>query len=125
MPLRALVAPQQFKGTLSARQASEAIARGLRAAQPDCTLDLAPIADGGAGTVDALGAKFLDAKGQPLPLGPRHLPRLERVDLSGLDPRLKNTPLEVLADVLNPLLGELGTARIYAPQKGADADEVD
>ncbi len=226
MSMRVLVAPQQFKGTLSARQAAEAIARGVKAAIPDVEIDLAPIADGGIGTVDALvlsqqggedriaavtgplgkpllahwgflpgkgakgplgvvemaaasgltlvppadrsvldahtvgtgelmraaldagcrrllvgagdsgtcdggtgaamalGARFLDGKGQPVPPGPRHLERLERIELDGLDPRLKGCELTVLADVVNPLLGDLGAARVYAPQKGADTDEV-
>lgn len=52
--MRLLVAPQELKGTLSARQATEAIALGLREALPEAKLDLAPLADGGPGTVDAL-----------------------------------------------------------------------
>jgi glycerate kinase len=226
MSLRALVAPQQFKGTLTARQAAEAIARGIRSAVPDAGVDLAPLADGGQGTVDALvlsrndgedrraavtgpmgkqvlarwgylpdtgdgsaaviemaaasgltlvpadqrsvldahttgtgelilaaldagcaridvglgdsatcdggvgaltalGVHFLDSKGRRLPRGPRHLERLDRIDVSGLDVRVKRCKLQVLTDVLNPLLGELGTARIYGPQKGADPDDVE
>jgi glycerate kinase len=52
--MRALIAPQEFKGTLSGHQAAEAIARGVRAARPTWTLDAAPLADGGPGTMDAL-----------------------------------------------------------------------
>lgn len=52
--MRVLVAPQEFKGTLSAAQAAEAIAQGVRGAQPGWEVELAPIADGGPGTVDAL-----------------------------------------------------------------------
>lgn len=222
MPMRALVAPQQFKGTLTAREAAEAIARGVTAAQPDARLDLAPLADGGQGTVDALlaaspggservttvqgplgdpvqarwgvlpnglgviemaaasgltlvppnrrsvldahtfgtgeliraaldsgctrialgagdsgtcdggtgaamalGVRFLDGRGLALPPGARHLERIETIDLKGLDPRIARCQLQVLADVLNPLLGEQGTARVYGPQKGADTDDVD
>ena len=54
--MRILIAPQEFKGTLTARAAAEAIARGLRAALPDAELDLLPMADGGPGTLDALVA---------------------------------------------------------------------
>ncbi len=51
---RILIAPQEFKGTLTAREAAEAIAVGVRRALPDAELDLLPMADGGPGTVAAL-----------------------------------------------------------------------
>ena len=52
--LRVLVAPQEFKGTLSAVKAAAAIVDGLRAAHPDWRFDTLPMADGGPGTTDAL-----------------------------------------------------------------------
>jgi glycerate kinase len=52
--MRVLVAPDKFRGTLTARQAAEAIATGWRRARPRDRLDLAPMADGGEGTMDAL-----------------------------------------------------------------------
>ena len=52
--LRVLVAPQEFKGTLSAVEAAEAIAAGLRALHPGWSFDLLPMADGGPGSLDAL-----------------------------------------------------------------------
>lgn len=221
-PVKVLIAPQEFKGTLTAAQAAQAIKRGFHGVHPQAHLDLAPIADGGAGTVDvflsagegeerfstvsdplgrpvkarwallergqtavlemasasglallsdderdplaahtfgtgelirhaldsgatrvligaggsatcdggvgaasALGVRFLDVKGAPLPLGPRNLAQLGSIDTRGLDPRLETTQLEVLTDVSNPLLGKDGSARIYGPQKGASEDEVD
>lgn len=51
--MRVVVAPDKFKGSLTAPEAAEAIARGLRAAQPDCDVLLVPMADGGEGTVEA------------------------------------------------------------------------
>jgi len=54
--LRIVIAPNAFKGSLSALDAAEAIAEGVRAAAPDADLLLVPIADGGDGTVDALVA---------------------------------------------------------------------
>lgn len=52
--MRVLICPQEFKGSLTARQAADAIATGLRRALPDAELDIAPMADGGPGTVDAI-----------------------------------------------------------------------
>src|SRR5256885_15295582 len=52
--MRVVIAPNAFKGSLSALDAAEAIAEGVRAAAPDADLVLVPIADGGDGTVDAL-----------------------------------------------------------------------
>lgn len=54
--VRVLVAPDKFKGTLSAEQAARAIASGWRRERPDDEIDLAPMADGGDGTLDALVA---------------------------------------------------------------------
>lgn len=52
--MRILIAPDSFKECLSAVEVAEALAVGARRALPDATIDLAPIADGGEGTVDAL-----------------------------------------------------------------------
>jgi len=52
--LRVLVAPQEFKGTLTAVEAAEAVRRGLSAAHPTWRFDLLPLADGGPGTTAAL-----------------------------------------------------------------------
>jgi glycerate 2-kinase len=52
--MRILVAPDKFRGTLTARQAAEAVATGWRRTRPQDRLDLAPMADGGEGTMSAL-----------------------------------------------------------------------
>jgi glycerate kinase len=49
-----LVAPDKFRGTLTAEEAAAAVARGWRRARPADVLDLVPLADGGEGTLDAL-----------------------------------------------------------------------
>ena len=52
--MRIVIAPNAFKGSLSALEAANAIGEGVRIAAPDAELVLVPIADGGDGTVDAL-----------------------------------------------------------------------
>lgn len=81
--------------------------------------------DGGTGMLTALGARFLDVGGHRLRQGGGALVGLDRVDLSGLDPRLARCPVEVAVDVANPLIGVTGAARVFAPQKGADAAGVE
>lgn len=222
MNLRWLVAPQEFKGTLTAAEAAEALCAGLRQVAPEVILDVAPLADGGPGTVDALlagapgerrvltvqgplgqpvqaawalldsgdtaviemaaasglsllapeerdvrrastygtgelmraaldagctrlivglggsatndagvgaltalGFRFLDAEGQPLPPGGAALRRLARVDASRRHPRLPMVELLVATDVTAPLLGPNGASRLFGPQKGADPATVE
>ena len=205
--MRVVIAPLEFKGTLTAAQTAEAIRRGLAQTLPDATFDLAPMADGGPGTLDTLvsrlNAKFhtvdvRDALGRPttarwasieedaalietaeaigLSLIPAELRDVERassagaaqlvraamhegcrrifvgvggsatndggrgfleelgmqfdeaggaVTTDGLDSRLGDVELIVLADVRNPLVGDHGATRTYAEQKGASADDVE
>ncbi|MFF9127773.1 glycerate kinase [Streptomyces sp. NPDC014889] len=80
--------------------------------------------DGGAGMLSALGARFLDADGQPIPPGGGGLAELARADLSGLDPRLAGVELVLASDVDNPLTGPKGAPAVYGPQKGASAEDV-
>jgi glycerate kinase len=80
--------------------------------------------DGGAGLLSALGVRLLDVDGLELPPGGAALARLATVDLSGVPPVLGEVALTVASDVTNPLLGDLGAAATYGPQKGADAGEV-
>ncbi|TQL48803.1 glycerate kinase [Homoserinimonas aerilata] len=76
--------------------------------------------DGGSAALAALGARFLDASGQPIALGGGALAQLASVDLSGLRALPPGGAL-VLGDVTNPLLGPFGAARVFGAQKGADA----
>ena len=80
--------------------------------------------DGGTGFLAALGARFLDENERELPPGGGSLTQLSRIDLSRFDPRIKDCNLRVLCDVENPLCGPRGAAYIYAPQKGASAEDV-
>ncbi len=218
--MRILIAPQEFKGTLTASEAARAMEAGIRRALSDARLDVCPIADGGSGTVQAfldalggerrvarvhdplgrpidaawallgdgtaviemaaasglallrpeeldprrastfgtgeliraaldagcgkvivgvggsatndggtgaasaLGVRFFDRRGRPLPPGGAALARLSRVDLSGRDPRLDGVDLLVATDVTNPLYGPEGASVVYGPQKGADEATV-
>ena len=218
---RWLVAPQEFKGTLTATEAAAALSEGLRRGAPGVELDVAPLADGGPGTVDALltgvggervtltvpgplgapvkatyglldsgrtaviemaaasglsllspserdprrastsgtgelmraalergcerlilglggsatndggvgaltalGVRFLDAQGTPLPPGGAALNRLARVDTRGRHPGLARVEVLVATDVISPLLGPEGATQVFGPQKGADAATV-
>ena len=56
-----VIAPDSFKGTLSATDAAQAIAEGWSSVRPDDTLRLHPQADGGEGTLDAIEAAYPDA----------------------------------------------------------------
>ncbi len=218
--MRILVCPQEFKESLTARQAADAIARGARRADPTAEVDLAPMADGGPGTIDAvlssitgermkaavsdplgrpreavwallgdstalieaaeanglallrpeerdprltttrgvgelvraaldrdsrrlvlaiggsatndggagiaqaLGARLLDADGRDLEPGGAALAVLRRIDVSGLDPRLRSCQVTVAADAINPLLGPAGASLVYGPQKGGTPEAV-
>ena len=75
--------------------------------------------DGGAGMARSLGARFLDGDGHELPDGGAALAGLQRIDLSLLDPRLRDTEITVACDVDNPLCGPRGASAVFGPQKGA------
>ncbi|MEU6289151.1 MULTISPECIES: glycerate kinase [unclassified Streptomyces] len=80
--------------------------------------------DGGAGMLAALGARFLDADGEPVAPGGGGLASLASADLSGLDPRLSGVELVLASDVDNPLTGPKGAPAVYGPQKGASPQDV-
>ncbi|MBT2364332.1 glycerate kinase [Streptomyces sp. ISL-10] len=80
--------------------------------------------DGGAGMLAALGARFLDADGKPVPPGGGGLDSLVTADLSGIDPRFQDVDLILASDVDNPLTGPKGAPAVYGPQKGATPQEV-
>jgi glycerate kinase len=80
--------------------------------------------DGGAGMVQALGARLLDADGRDLDGSGGDLARLERIDVSALDARLADCRIEVACDVDNPLTGARGASAVFGPQKGATPEMV-
>lgn len=112
--------------TASSRGTGELIRAALDAGCRRVVLGLGGSActDGGAGLISALGAELLDASGTALPDGGGALADLHRIDLSGLDARLRDTDFVVALDVDNPLLGPTGAAYTFGPQKGADEQQV-
>ena len=80
--------------------------------------------DGGAGMVQALGVRLLDLEGRELDGSGGDLARLERIDVSALDPRLAECRIEVACDVDNPLTGARGASAVFGPQKGATPEMV-
>ena len=78
--------------------------------------------DGGAGMLSALGLKFLDDGGRPIPPGGYGLEKLAAIDASALNPRLGQVRIVVASDVQNPLTGPNGASAVFGPQKGADGE---
>src|SRR5947208_1174405 len=128
--MHVLLAPDKFKGSLTAREVAAHLATGLRRAVPGLAVRQVPVADGGGGTLDAglvqaLGARLLDAAGAELPPGGGALSTVDRVSLDGLHPRVREARIVVASDVDNPLLGPHGAAAVYGPQKGATPHQVE
>ena len=76
--------------------------------------------DGGAGMVQALGGSLRDEHGSELRPGGGQLGKLREIDLTGLDPRLKDVEVIAASDVINPLTGPEGASLVYGPQKGGN-----
>lgn len=107
--------------------------------------------DGGIGMLQALGFSCLDADGKDVPYGAAGLGVLERMirpdGMFGIEnksgqkeaevscvtgdgevefvSKLMHCSFRIACDVTNPLVGELGCSRVFAPQKGADAETVE
>jgi glycerate kinase len=80
--------------------------------------------DGASGLLDELGVKFLDKSERKITELPKGLLSLNRIDVSGMDSRLKDCQIILLCDVTNRLLGKNGAATVFGPQKGADKKAV-
>ncbi|RYG73759.1 glycerate kinase [Lentibacillus lipolyticus] len=81
--------------------------------------------DGGLGMLKALGMKTWDRHGNEAgPFG-KDVTHVSRVRLTDIDPRLAETTIKVACDVDNPLCGERGATRVYGPQKGATAEQME
>lgn len=111
--------------TATSRGVGELILAATRMGAKRIVLGLGGVAttDGGAGLVQALGARLHDELGLELPPGGAALARLARLDLSKLRD-LSGAEFLLASDVNNPLLGPSGAAAVYGPQKGASPEDV-
>ena len=80
--------------------------------------------DGGAGLLQALGARVLDTSGEPVRPGGAGLRDVVTLDLTRLHRALYPADVILAADLDNPLTGPDGAAEVYGPQKGASPGEV-
>ena len=81
--------------------------------------------DLGTGIISALGGRFLDKNDKELPEGGGELYRLKKIDLSNLSKKAIKCKWIIACDVQNPLIGENGTAMVYAKQKGASDKDAE
>lgn len=80
--------------------------------------------DFGCGMISALGVDFFDKDNKSfIPTGGT-LKNVEDFSVSKLDKRLSDVKIEVMCDVKNPIFGKTGASYVYAPQKGANEEQV-
>lgn len=81
--------------------------------------------DGGVGMAQALGFRFLDARGQDIPgLQTGDFHRIAKIDTRDAHPGIRGCRVQIASDVDAPLLGPLGAARVFGPQKGASPEMI-
>lgn len=80
--------------------------------------------DGGAGMLQALGAKLLDKDNKEIPFGGGGLSDLVKINLDDFDKRIKEVEIEVACDVSNTLTGKEGASAVFGPQKGATEEII-
>lgn len=107
--------------TATSRGTGEVIAAALDAGCRRVVVGIGGSAstDGGAGLLQALGLRVLDAHGREVAAGGAALADAVTIDVSGLHPALAEAEVVVACDVDNPLTGDHGAAAVYGPQKGA------
>jgi glycerate kinase len=110
----------------TSRGAGEVIAAAVEAGCRRVVLGIGGSAstDGGAGILQALGARLTDAAGRDTEPGGLGLAELAAIDLESLRVRMSGVQVSVACDVDNPLTGPSGAAAVYGPQKGATRDQV-
>lgn len=81
--------------------------------------------DGGAGMLQALGARLVDGCGCNIAPGLAGLERVASVDLAPALQALDDARIVVLSDVENPLVGRRGALAVFGGQKGLPTDDVE
>jgi glycerate kinase len=81
--------------------------------------------DGGVGMAQALGVRFFDENGNEIGFGGGELSKISKIDMSGIDEKIRKVRIEAACDVDNPLCGPNGASYIYGPQKGANKEMID
>ncbi|MBR5507148.1 MAG: glycerate kinase [Clostridia bacterium] len=81
--------------------------------------------DGGIGMLQALGFEFLDSDGNQISTGAKGLEDLRIIKTEKSMKELLECRFSIACDVKNPLCGELGCSRVFAPQKGADEKMIE
>lgn len=81
--------------------------------------------DCGTGMLSELGCRILDESGRQICDGALGLKDAASIDTEKMLPELKECSFVIASDVKNPLYGERGASRIFAPQKGASPDDVE
>lgn len=80
--------------------------------------------DGGIGMLQALGVRIWDNKGKEIGQGGQFLCQIAGLDASLAKEKLVSIEICIASDVENPLLGEIGAAKVFGPQKGATKEMV-
>jgi glycerate kinase len=80
--------------------------------------------DGGMGALAALGVKFYDENQKLLSGMGENLPKVQTIDTEGVEKAMNEVEILIASDVKNPLFGPEGAASVYAPQKGANEEDV-
>lgn len=80
--------------------------------------------DAGFGLLASLGARAFDDRNRPIEPSMHCLMAIDRLDLSGIDARLRECRIRVLCDVDNPLTGAYGATRTYGKQKGVPDSQI-
>jgi glycerate kinase len=81
--------------------------------------------DGGVGMAQALGIRIFDENGNDIGFGGGELSKIRKIDMSGIDDRIRKVRIEAACDVDNPLCGPNGASYIYGPQKGANKEMIE
>lgn len=80
--------------------------------------------DGGVGMLQALGFDFWDECGNQVNRGAEGLGHIREISDEKVAPELRECTFRVACDVDNPLVGELGCSKVFAPQKGVQKSQI-